>query len=241
MEIYSIFAQVYDELMDAPYQEWAQLIEGFWLEHGQKPHLVLDLACGTGSMITEFTKRGYDMIGVDISPEMLMMARMKNPDALLLNQDMRELELYGTVDAVVCLCDSLNYILEHGELIEVFKLVKNYLNPNGLFIFDINTIYKFEHILSDNNFSYASENAAYIWENFYDASERLNEYRATFFVKGQGSGSAYTRHEEIHVQKAYTDAQIKDALNVSGLEFVATHEEASKERAYYIAKKVAEK
>ncbi|MCL2170165.1 MAG: class I SAM-dependent methyltransferase [Defluviitaleaceae bacterium] len=234
MEIYSIFAQVYDELMDAPYQQWAELIEGFWLKYGEKPHLVLDLACGTGSMIAELTKSGYDTIGVDISPEMLMMARMKNPSALLLNQDMRELELYGTVDAVLCLCDSLNYILEHNELTHVFKLVKNYLNPDGLFVFDINTIYKFEHILSDNNFSHVGENAAYIWENFYDAKSRLNEYRTTFFVKAQKG--TYARHEEIHVQKAYTDQEIKDALHAAGLELVAIHEESSKERAYYIAK-----
>ncbi|MDR2168359.1 MAG: class I SAM-dependent methyltransferase [Clostridiales bacterium] len=239
MEIYSGFARVYDDFMDAPYEEWADYIEGLWAEN--KPRLVLDLACGTGSMIEILAARGYDMIGVDISSEMLAIARRKSPDVLLLNQDMRELELYGTVDAILCLCDSLNYILEPTELAQVFALVANYLNPGGLFIFDINSEYKFREVLADNNFSHVEDESAYIWENFYDEDSRLNEYHSTFFIK---QGENYIRHEEVHIQRAYSAQEIKDALKGAGLTLLGEFEELShsppreaSERIFFVAKK----
>lgn len=242
MESYTYFAQVYDELMDAPYSEWASYIESIWTDNGLKPDLVLDLACGTGSMTHELAKRSYDMIGIDMSPEMLMMASQKNPGTLFLNQDMREFELYGTVDAVICICDSINYILEHNEVVDVFKLVENYLNPGGIFIFDINTKHKYENILADNSFSFTSENAAYIWENFYDADALLNEYQATFFIK-EANGK-YVRHEELHAQKAHSDQELKEALKASGLEIVnvfanlkKTAPSADCERVFYVVRK----
>jgi len=238
MEIYSGFAGVYDEFMDAPYEDWADYIESLW----GNPHLVLDLACGTGTMAEILTKRGYDMIGVDISSEMLMVAKQKNPDILFINQDMRNFELYGSVDAVICLCDSLNYILEYNELVQVFKQVANYLNPGGSFIFDINTEYKYKEILADNNFSHTEEDAAYIWENFYDPQTRLNEYQTTFFTKNKDG--SYARFEEFHIQKAHTSQEIKKALKEAGLKLVGEFEELTKnppnkttERVFFIVAK----
>jgi SAM-dependent methyltransferase len=202
--------------------------------------LVLDLACGTGSLTSILSKRGYDMIGVDISEEMLAIARRKDPDILFLQQDMRKFELYGTVDAIICACDAINYLTENGDLEQVFKLAANYLNPGGLFIFDINTEYKFKEILADNTFAAADDTAAYIWENFYDDNDKINEYSITCFAK---DGEVYNRFDELHMQRAYSVNEIKAALAAANLEFLAHYHEmtqeepeAKAERVFFVAK-----
>ena len=242
MEAYGQFAQVYNQLMEAPYFEWADYIEELWAKFGTNPHLVLDLACGTGVLTDILSGRGYDMIGVDLSADMLMVARQTNPEILFLQQDMREFELYGSVDAIICVCDSINYILEVDELLQVFKQVEFYLNPNGLLIFDINTEYKYSQILADNDFSGIGESGAYIWENFYDEVERLNEYQVTFFI-GEQDG-LYSRHEEVHIQKAHRPSEIKDALTVSGLNLLGEFDELTlnpphgkSERIFFVVQK----
>ena len=245
MEIYGIFAQVYDKFMQAPYEDWADFIEGLWEKHttnSAKPNLVLDLACGTGSMSQILAARGYETIGIDASAEMLAVAHQKDNATLYLLQDMRSFELYGSVDAIICLCDSLNYILDYDELMKVFALCANYLNPGGMLIFDINTEYKYSKILANNNFSHTEEDAAYIWENFYDEDERLNEYQATFFI--QQKNGFFARHEELHVQKAYSYLEIEQALSQAGLAFIASYDEESKasptpgsERVFFVAKR----
>ncbi|HJA34740.1 MAG TPA: class I SAM-dependent methyltransferase, partial [Candidatus Mediterraneibacter merdigallinarum] len=148
MEAYTSFASVYDTFMDnVPYSEWAQYIRGLLLESGTEDGIVLDLGCGTGSLTELLAGYGYDMIGVDNSEDMLELAmekRLKSGhDILYLLQDMREFELYGTVRAVVSVCDSLNYITDPEDLVQVFRLVNNYLDPGGVFIFDFNTDYKY--------------------------------------------------------------------------------------------------
>ena len=149
MEAYTDFAGVYDQLMDeTPYGQWceniAQVLGGYHIRDG----LVLELGCGTGSLTELLAARGYDMIGVDSSDEMLNIACEKRDrsgyDILYLNQDMRSFELYGTVRAVVSVCDSLNYLLEDADLTACFRLVNNYLDPGGIFVFDFNTRYKYE-------------------------------------------------------------------------------------------------
>ena len=138
---YQSFARVYDMFMnDVPYEEWADYIQSLLLEYGVEDGLVLELGCGTGSLTEILSARGYDMIGVDNSEEMLEIALDKKTesgqDILYLLQDMREFELYGTVRAVISICDSMNYITEETDLLEVFRLVNNYLDPGGVFIFD---------------------------------------------------------------------------------------------------------
>ena len=147
MEAYTSFASVYDTFMDnIPYEEWAEYITKLLKEYKIADGLVLDLGCGTGSMTELLAKAGYDMIGIDNAEEMLEIAMEKRAvsghDILYLLQDMREFELYGTVRAIVSVCDSINYILEEEELLEVFRLVNNYLDPKGMFVFDFNTTYK---------------------------------------------------------------------------------------------------
>ena len=151
MGSYENFARVYDELMDnVPYEEWAQFILNLLQDRKITEGLVLELGCGTGKLMTLLGKAGFDMIGVDNSVEMLQIAREKtSQDFLYLLQDMREFELYGTVKAVISVCDSVNYITKKEELRKVFQLVNNYLDPEGLFIFDFNTEYKYRELIGE--------------------------------------------------------------------------------------------
>ena len=152
MGAYESFASVYDLFMeDVNYDEWVDYVEKIFSEFNIKPELVCELGCGTGNIALRLAKKGYDVIGIDVSEDMLSEAKLKAEkeglDTLFLLQDMREFELYGTVNCILCLCDSLNYITEDEDIKEVFRLVNNYLHPNGLFIFDLNTEYKFKNIV----------------------------------------------------------------------------------------------
>ena len=152
---YEGFAYVYDTFMDnVPYEEWAEYVTGILQEYGITDGLVLDLGCGTGSMTELLAEKGYDMIGVDLSADMLEIAMDKRSkkglDILYLQQDMREFELYGTVRAIVCVCDSINYLESEEDLLEVFRLANNYLDPGWIFVFDLNTPYKYREILGDS-------------------------------------------------------------------------------------------
>ena len=188
MEAYTSFAAVYDTFMDnIPYEEWEKYLKSLLYEYGVREGLVLELGCGTGNMTEILAQSGYDMIGVDNAEEMLEIAiekRMKSGlDILYLQQDMREFELYGTVKAIVSVCDSVNYILEEEELEEVFRLVNNYLDPGGVFIFDFNTVYKYREILGDQTIAENREECSFIWDNYYYEEERINEYELSLFIR----------------------------------------------------------
>ena len=217
MEAYTEFAQVYDRFMDnVPYEAWCEGISKILTEHGISEGLVLDLGCGTGTMTRLLRQKGYDMIGVDASAEMLEIAR-NHPDEgiLYLQQDMREFELYGTVAAVVCVCDSLNYITEEEDLLQVFRLVWNYLDPDGVFFFDMNTIYKYKEMLGETTIAENREEGSFIWENYYDPEEQLNQYDLTLYV--QDEDDRYVRFEETHIQKAYALERVLELLEKAGL------------------------
>ena len=235
MEAYTSFARVYDTFMDnIPYEEWCEYLTGLMREYGVRDGLVLDLGCGTGNMTELLAKAGYDMIGADNAEEMLEIAMEKRDksghDILYLLQDMREFELYGTVRAVISVCDSVNYITEPEELQEVFRLVNNYLDPKGVFIFDFNTRYKYEEILGDRTIAENREECSFIWDNYYYEDEKINEYD-------------YRKYEETHYQRAYTLEEMKELIRKSGLEFVTAYDAFSKnapmdtsERIYVIAR-----
>jgi SAM-dependent methyltransferase len=246
MEIYTGFSMVYDQLMDnVPYEDWCAYLTGLLRDYGCREGLVLELGCGTGALTRLLAQAGYDMIGLDSSPDMLSIARERQAEEgteiLYLQQDMREFELYGTVAAVVSLCDSMNYITEYKELVQVFRLVNNYLDPGGYFIFDLNTPYKYRELLADNTFAENREDCSFIWENTYDDETELNEYALTLFVRGEDG--RYERFEEFHYQKAYAIETVEKAAAEAGMEFIAvydafTREEPSDtgERVYVILK-----
>ncbi|MEY8336834.1 class I SAM-dependent methyltransferase [Lachnospiraceae bacterium 62-35] len=227
MEAYSGFAAVYDLFMDnIPYEDWCRYLTDTLRNMGVREGLVLDLGCGTGMLTELLSKNGYDMIGIDRSEEMLQAAIEKREasghDILYLCQDMREFELYGTVRAVVSICDSINYLMKYEELVQVFSLVNNYLDPGGVFIFDFNTIYKYKYLLGNQTIAEDREEASFIWDNFYDEEERINEYDLTLFIHEEGD--LYRKYQEAHYQKAYSLEEIKRALREAGMEFVSAYD-----------------
>ncbi len=220
MAAYQTFAQVYDILMDnVPYEEWARSLAGLLKEYGIADGLVLDLGCGTGTMTELLSSYGYDMIGVDNSPEMLDRALEKRDrsghEILYLMQEMTSFELYGTVRAVVSVCDSLNYLLEEQDLLAAFRLVNNYLDPGGLFVFDMNTVYKYREVLGDGVIAENREDCSFIWENSFFEEEKVNEYDLTLFLREEND--LYRRVEETHYQKAYDPRTVVRLLEEAGL------------------------
>ena len=228
MEAYTSFAEVYDTFMDnVPYEEWAEYLAELLQEYDIEDGLVLDLGCGTGSLTEILATKGYDMIGADGSAEMLEIAMEKKAqsghDILYLLQDMREFELYGTVRAVVSVCDCVNYITDEKELEQVFRLVNNYLDPEGIFIFDFNTEYKYTEILGEQTIAEDREDCSFIWDNYYYEDESMNEYELTLFIKEQDS-NLYRKYQEMHYQKAYTLDAMRELVEWSGLEFVTAYD-----------------
>lgn len=218
----------------------------------QERNTVLDLGCGTGTLTELLAREGYDMIGVDNAEEMLRIAMEKRErsglDILYLLQDMRELELYGTVGAVVSVCDSLNYLLDEEDVVQTFDRVNNYLYPQGIFVFDFNTVYKYQTVIGDATIAENREDCSFIWENYYHEEQEINEYDLTIFVaekrgacvtdemaaeagRQTAGGAAWTecrqekpqrfrRFQEIHYQRGYRLSQMKALLSRAGLEFL---------------------
>ena len=284
MEAYTDFARVYDIFMDeTPYEQWADflisLIETYGIskpvrgdlapEKGEdgilssERNLVVDLGCGTGTLTELLAKRGYDMIGVDNSQEMLEAALLKKQESgseiLYLCQDMQELNLYSTVGTVISICDSVNYLLRDEEVEKTFWLVNNYLYPGGLFVFDFNTVYKYEQVIGDATIAENRESCSFIWENYYHPKQRINEYDLTIFVreergplKEQSSRQQQTkpfqpelfrRFSETHFQRGYTPEEMTGFVERAGMQVVQvldadTHGPVTdvSERVYVIAR-----
>lgn len=290
MDAYTDFAEVYDELMDdTPYEAWCEFLMGIFKHYGvdevskgekrteddmsvtntnlrQERNTILDLGCGTGTLTELLARRGYDMIGVDNAQEMLQAAMEKRErsglDILYLLQDMRELELYGTVGTVVSVCDSLNYLLEEEDIVQTFLRVNNYLYPQGIFVFDFNTVYKYAVQIGDATIAENREDCSFIWENYYHEEQEINEYDLTVFVaerrkgagadegaEGQtafGEAQRFRRFQEVHYQRGYRLDQMKAFLLQAGLDFLEafdadTHGAVTEEsgRIYVVARKGA--
>ena len=186
-----------------PYEEWCEYLTGLLKEQGVTEGLLLDLGCGTGSL-TELLAA-------------LEKKEQSGKDILYLCQDMREFELYGTVAAVVSICDCMNYILEPEDLTEVFRLVNNYLDPGGVFIFDMNTEYKYREIMGDNTIAEDRDDSSFIWDNQYDEEEQINIYDLSIFVREDGD--LFRKYHETHYQRAYSLEEVKSAIHEAGMEF----------------------
>jgi len=244
--IYNNFAYVYDKLtLDIDYKKWADYVEKIIQKYKVKASMILELGCGTGSFGIEMARRGYEMICLDLSSDMLNRAYEKSVEAgtdiLFLNQDMSSFELYGTVDVIVCLLDSFNYLTRPAQAQKMLKLVHNYLNPGGLFIFDVNTQFKFENIISDNVFYEIDDDITYIWQNQYNAATRKARFDLTFFVR---EGQVYRRFDETHYERAYNHQEILELVSKSGLEYVTAYNHLTfkkptetSERNFYICRK----
>lgn len=236
MEMYGDFAAVYDTFMDnTPYGFWSERLDTLIKKYGvsrperdaedildSERNLVVDLGCGTGTLTELMYKMGYDMIGVDVSEAMLNIAMQKKEksgsEILYLMQDMRELDLYSTVGTVFSVCDSLNYILEEEELETVFSLVRNYLFPGGILIFDFNTDYKYREVIGNTTIAENREDCSFIWENMYDPEEEINEYDLTLFVREEDG--RFRRFTETHLQRGYTPEQISGLVEQAGLKIL---------------------
>ncbi len=240
--MYNDFAYIYDKLInDVDYKEWADYYFKIFQRYGLNPRLGLDLGCGTGNLTVELANRGIEMTGVDLSEDMLMVAREKSEgmDILYLNQDMTEFELYGTVDFIVSSLDCINYITDKRDLLKVMKLANNYLEPGGLFIFDINTCHKLENVIGDNTFILEDDDCFCSWQNEYDKKRRLSDFYLTFFAK---DGEKYERFDEHHTERAYEIEEIKALIESSGMRLLKVYHDRSfenpkknSERVFFVA------
>ena len=240
MSAYEAFASVYDIFMEqVEYDQWLCHIHALWDKYGLQPKTIIDLGCGTGSIALPLAKKGYDVIGVDLSYEMLTEADHKAMEegvsVRFACQDMTELELGEEADCILSLCDSMNYLTEDGQLEDAFCSIAQHMKKESLFLFDMNTEYKFKEVLGQNVFGSAEEHAAYIWENDYDEEEKINEYYVSFFIEKENG--LYERVEEFHYERAYSVEEIKEGLQAAGMElleimdgysFDAPHEESER-------------
>ncbi len=240
---YNAFSEFYDELMaDAEYEKRTEYVLRLFQQFDKCPSLLLDLACGSGEFTYEFSKRGIEVIGVDQSFDMLNIARGKLANTLFLQQNAEELDLYGTVDGAVCLMDSLNHITDYDTLCRAISRVSLFLEPERLFIFDVNTEFKHREILANNAFLNESENVMCCWQNFTDENLKTDIY-LDFFVK-EDSG-LYRRESDEFSEQAYSENKLRKALDMAGLEVLAIYDDLSEnpqsdtsERVFYITRKV---
>ena len=258
MEIYNAFARLYDRCMDnVPYDDWMVFLEETFRKFGVPGDgIVVELGCGTGEISGRLRERGYDIIGVDASEEMLSVAMEKEYDWLdreleragfgidnapenseaedelvgrlsermvtYLQQDLRNLDLYGTAAAMVSVCDTLNYITDTCELTEIFRRVNRFLDRDGLFVFDLKTETYFRDVLGDNVRAEDYGDAVMLWDNRYDSSAKINEYRVSVFEENEDG--LYSRSDEVHVQRAFSEEEIRECLNRAGLALVGMYD-----------------
>ena len=244
---YSAIAECYDALNShVDYEAFASFLNREIRAGGiSDGSIVLDLACGTGNITLPLLKCGYDMIGVDLSDDMLNIARNKKGGnkVLWLCQDMRSFELYGTVGAVVCCLDSINYLTSRNGLSKCFSLVHNYLDPNGIFIFDVNTPYKFEHIYGNNHYILEDDGIYCGWQNYFDKKSGLCDFELSFFY--ENDDGSYTRLDETQTERCYSIKTITDLLIKNGFEiikiisdFEGSPFKDTDERAYFVCRAI---
>lgn len=244
---YTDFAYVYDALMgDVNYLSRTEYILNLFERFDRKPTLLLDIACGTGGFSIELAKKGIEVIGTDMSEDMLSVAREKTADegldVLYLCQNAEELDLYGTVDGAVCCMDSINHITDIETLETALKKVSLFLEPERLFIFDVNTLYKQEKILANNTFVLDEEDVYCVWQNEFDSDNKITNISLDFFTK---EDDIYVRSGEEFSEKAYTSEELAYLLEKAGFKIEAVFGDMTQnpptdteERVFYICRKI---
>lgn len=243
---YETFASVYDTFMDnIPYEEWCSYLVSLFHQEQIKEGTLIELGCGTGTMMQLMKQNHYHIIGIDNSTDMLSIAADKlsaGEDMDLICQDMRFFDLGITVDGIYSICDSINYLLTPDDLCDTFACIRKHLNPNGVFIFDLKTQFFYSEILGDQTFCDHQDNCSYIWENSYFDEDDVNQYDLTIFVKEEDS-DLYRRFQETHHQRAYKIPFIIDLLKKSGFSsvsifdaFTSNAPNPESERIYLIAR-----
>ncbi|RXJ00005.1 class I SAM-dependent methyltransferase [Anaerobacillus alkaliphilus] len=244
---YNKFAYLYDELMiDAPYNQWVSFVLEITERIGSSKNRVLDLGCGTGNVAIPLSKQGINVTAVDLSEEMLYVAREKSENAgvaiQFFQQDMKELDGLGKFDVVLCLCDSINYLHDETDICQTFQKVYNHLNDNGLFIFDVHSVHKVDNVLAGNTFAHNGEDISYIWECFSGDEPFSVEHDLSFFV--QNEQGLYERYDELHKQRTYPISVYEKGLSDLGFHIVSITGDFSldeladdAERWFFVAKK----
>ena len=257
MNAYEVFASVYDELMDnIPYDDWCTYIIEVLRKYGVNEGLICELGCGTGEITERLADAGYDMIGIDNSYEMLEVANEKKLDTghesiLYLMQDMREFELFGTVNAIVCVCDSINYLTELADITHAFRLANNYLESKGIFICDFKTRHYFKDVVADSTIAEDRDDVSFIWDNYYDTETDINELALSLFLPEYPESGMepddecpiYRKYQEFHYQRGLTLDDMRKCVADSGMELVAMYDAFtwqpatdSSERVYVVAR-----
>ncbi len=214
---YTAFAQVYDRMMhDVDRAAWIDYLDGFLKEHGA--YRIMDAACGTGAAAILLYKKGYHVTGNDVSPDMLMQARNNAfregaKGIIFICEDMRRLKIHKQIDAILSVCDGVNYLTTIGDAESFFAHAAGCLKPGGLLLFDVSSPYKFRKVLAVNTFTEETDEYAYIWKNNYDPKTRLCAMELTGFVK---NGAQYDRFTETHLQRSYTVDELRKALGEAG-------------------------
>lgn len=231
MSSYSFFAKYYDELtQNVEYSRRADYFSALLLSCGIESGTVLDLACGTGSLTVELAKRGYDMIGVDASGDMLCRAQNKAFESgvspMFLCQRMQELDLYGTVDAAVCSLDSINHLTDEKDVKRTFERLRLFVAPGGVFIFDVNTVYKHKNVLGDNAFVYEYPDVFCVWQNSFNEQDNTVDIALDFF---ENCGETYKRRSENFSERAYEIDFLKSLLDTAGFDTEFVFDDMSRE------------
>ena len=243
MSSYYALADFYDELTsNVSYSDRAKYFDSIIKKFGNGGKLLLDLGCGTGRMCEEMAKFGYDVIGADLSIDMLSIAQQnRKGDILYICQDMREIELYNPCDIVISTLDTVNHLINEEDVQKCFNSVYENLNDNGIFAFDTNTLYKHEHIMGNNSFVYDMENVYCVWSSEFDKKTYINKITIDIFEK---DGDAYFRSGENFKERAYPTETVKEMLNKAGFTVVGVFDSDSEnepredsERIIYIARK----
>ncbi len=248
-ETYDALAGCYDDMTeDVNYPAWADFLEKLFARSPHPVHTVLDLACGTGTMSFLLAQRGYELIGVDFSPEMLAIAAEKTLEGegeppIFLCQAMEELDLYGTVDACVCLLDSVNHVTRPDQLRKAFQRVWLFLEPGGLFVFDVHTPAHLEG-LDGGMFLDETEDAYCVWRTDYDPRRKICTYGMDVFRR---EGALWRREEEVHEERAYSPAELTDYLTQAGFQDIRQYGDrklrsprAEEARIFFTARKPAD-